>query len=60
MKFDNFAGNLGNELIKEIYRRAYSLEATEIVVHRAKYNSYAIVDLFCEDGAIAWNMTISL
>lgn len=61
MKFENYAGNLGNELIKAIYSRAYQLEANVIIVHRAKYNKYAVVDLFEEPyGCICENYTICI
>lgn len=61
MVFDNFAGNIGNELIKAIYAKAYRLDANHIVVHKAKYNKYAIVTLFEEPyGIICENYCISL
>ena len=60
MKFTNLAGNLGNDLIKAIYAAAYRLEATEIVVNKAKYNRYADIGLFCEDGCIAWHYSVNL
>lgn len=60
LKFTNLAGNLGDDLIKSIYKTAYRLYATEVVVKNRKYERYAIVDLFAEDGAIALNYTIEV
>lgn len=61
MEFTNLAGNVGNELIKKIYAVAYRLDANSIVVHKAKYNRYAIVTLYEKPyGCICENYTISL
>lgn len=61
MKFDNFAGNIGKDLIKAIYAKAYRLDANYIVVHKAKYNKYAVVSLFeVPHGCICHNYTISI
>ena len=61
MEFTNLSGNIGNDLIKKIYATAYRLCANSIVVHKAKYNRYAVVTL-CEEpyGCICENYTISL
>lgn len=60
IKFENLSGNIGNDLIKKIYATAYRLEANHIVVHKAKYNRYAKVDLFLNDDCICWDYTIAL
>ena len=60
MKFENYMGNIGKELIKKIYSLAYSLYATRIVIHKSKYNKYAIVDLFEGNNAICHNYIVSL
>lgn len=61
LEFTNLSGNIGNELIKKIYATAHRLEANEIIVHKAKYNRYAIVTLFENPHAcICENYTISL
>ena len=61
IQFTNLSGNIGNELIKKIYATAHRLEANEIIVHKAKYNRYAIVTLFENPyGCICENYTISL
>lgn len=59
--FTNCAGNLGNELIRTIYRRAHELEANVVVVKEAKYNKCAVVDLYEEPyGCIEKNYTIEV
>jgi hypothetical protein len=60
MKFENYANNIGNELIKKIYGVAYGLYATRIVVHKAKYNKFAVVDLFENNDAICHDYIVSL
>lgn len=60
MKFENYANNIGKELIKKIYGVAYGLQATEIVVHKAKYNKFAVVSLFENNDAICHDYIISL
>lgn len=60
MKFENYAGNIGNELIKKIYGKAYGLYANRIVVHKAKYNRYAVVDLFEGNDCVCNDYVISL
>ena len=56
----NLSGNLGNELIKAIYTVAYRLEATEVIVNKAKYNRYADVQLNCADGCIDWHYQVNV
>ena len=58
IKFTNLAGNLGNDLIKRIYAKAYRLEATEVVVKSGKYGRYAVVDMFEGNDCIVENYTI--
>jgi len=60
MEFNNFAGNLGDILIKKVYADAYRLEATIITVNKAKYNKYAVVNLECKYGCICWDYVVSL
>lgn len=60
MKIENYMGNIGKELIKKIYSKAYSLYATRIIIHKVKYNKYAVVDLFENNNAICYNYIISL
>jgi hypothetical protein len=61
MTFENLGGNIGNELIKKIFATAHRLDANKIVVHKAKYNKYAIVTLYEEPhGCICENYCISL
>ena len=60
MVVTNLSRNIGNDLIKKIYATAYRLEANRIVVHKAKYNKYARVDLFLNNDCICWDYTISL
>lgn len=62
MKIDNRSNInfIGNELLKEVYKRGYNLEASEIIIHKAKYNKYANVSLFCEDGCIDWSYNVSI
>ncbi len=60
MEFVNLNGNIGNELIKKIYATAHRLEANCIIVHKAKYNKYAVVDLFLDDDCICLDYTIAL
>ena len=60
MIFTNLCGNLGNDLIKEIYKKAHNLDATEIVVTKAKYNRFAIVELYENNDCIALDYTVSL
>lgn len=56
----NLSGNLGNELIKAIYSVAYKLEATEVIVNKAKYNRYADIQLNCADNCIDWHYKVNL
>lgn len=59
--FTNLAGNLGNDLIKAIYAKAYRLEANEIVVHKGKYNKYAVVTMYENPhGIVVENYTITI
>lgn len=60
MKFENYMGNVGKELVKKIYSIAYSLHATRIIVHKIKYNKYAIIDLFENNDAICYDYVVSL
>ena len=60
MRFENYAGNVGNELIKKIYGKAYGLYANKIVVRKAKYNKFAVVDLFEGNDCICHDYVISL
>lgn len=60
LKFTNLVGNLGNDLIKEIYRVAYRLDATEVIVKSGKYNRYAVIELFENDDCIDLNYTVSI
>lgn len=60
MKFENYSGNVGNELIKKIYGKAYGLYANRIVVNKAKYNKFAIVDFFEGNDCICQDYVISL
>lgn len=58
LKFTNLTRNLGNNLTRSIYKTAYRLDATDVVVKSGKYERYAIVDLFEGNDAIALNYTI--
>lgn len=60
MEFINLAGSLGNDLIKKIYAAAYRLEAKTIIVNKAKYNSYAEIELHCPDGCIDWHYNVNV
>ena len=60
MKFENLSGNIGNELIKKIYAVAHNLEANHIIVHKAKYNRYAKIDLFLDNDCICLDYTVSI
>lgn len=60
LQLTNLVGNLGNDLIKEIYRVAYRLDATKVIVKSGKYNRYAVVELFENDDCIDWNYTVSI
>ena len=59
MKMVNDLGfRLSPTLIKAIYRKAYNLEATEIVVNKAKWN-WADISLFDGNDCIDWHISIN-
>lgn len=60
IKFVNLCGNLGKDLINAIYSAAYRLEATEVIVNKAKYNKYADIQLNCENDCIAWRYAVNI
>lgn len=60
MKLENYGATIGGALIKKIYAVGYSLYANRIVVHKAKYNKFAVVDLFENNDCICHDYVISL
>lgn len=59
---NNTGRNLGDKLVKEIYKVAYRLEADEVIVNKVKTNSYAEVQLnnTFYNGCVDWNYGISV
>ena len=60
IKFTNLSGNMGNALIKDIYKIAYRLEATEVIVNKSKYGKNATCDLFCGIDCVAHDYVIAI
>lgn len=51
---------LGKDLIKKIYAAAYKLDATDVIVNKAKYNRYAECELFENGNCIDWHYEINV
>lgn len=51
---------LGKDLIKKIYAATYKLDATDVVVNKAKYNKYAECELFKNGNCIDWHYEINV
>ena len=51
---------VGRDLIKAIYSVAHRLEATEVIINKAKYNDWADCELNCEDGCIDWHYIVCI
>jgi hypothetical protein len=60
MKFENYAGIIGNALIKKIYKIAGKLYANKITVNKARYEKFAVVDLFEDNNCICHDYVVSL
>jgi len=50
---------IGKNLLKAVMREAYSLEATEIIINKARYNKWAEVDLYEDGNCIVREYSIS-
>ena len=51
---------IGKRLYGEICEKAYKLEATDVVIRKAKFDRWAEVDLFENGNAIAWSLQVSV
>lgn len=60
MKVTNLSRNTGNKLMKAIYKKAYELDATEVVINKVSYEKYAVVNMFEGNDAICWDYTIAI
>jgi len=50
---------IGKNLLKAVMREAYSLEATEIIINKARYNKWAEVELYEDGNCIVREYSIS-
>ena len=50
---------IGKDLLKAVMREAYSLEATDVIINKVRYNKWAEVELRYYNNCIARDYSIS-